>query len=63
MTSQYQKRQRNAILEWVAARRQGKRLKKYLEEHRKLNVIWELRARERGWREGIMMSQVNLNLE
>ena len=36
---------------------------KVLEEHRKLNVIWEFRARERGWREGIMRSQVNLNLE
>jgi hypothetical protein len=36
---------------------------KVLEEQRKLTAIGKLRAREGGWREGIMRSQVNKKFE
>ncbi|KAJ6737852.1 hypothetical protein OIU74_002917 [Salix koriyanagi] len=63
MTSQYQKEAEkcNSGMDTCEAARE--RAEEVLQEQRKLSAIWEFRARERGWREGLMRSNVHQNLE
>ncbi|KAB5560372.1 hypothetical protein DKX38_005329 [Salix brachista] len=63
MTSQYQKEAEkcNSGMDTCEAARE--RAEEVLQEQRKLSAIWEFRARERGWREGLMRSHVHQNLE
>ncbi|KAF9683346.1 hypothetical protein SADUNF_Sadunf04G0004000 [Salix dunnii] len=63
MTSQYQKEAEkcNSGMDTCEAARE--RAEEVLQEQRKLSAIWEFRARERGWREGLMRSHVNQSLE
>ncbi|KAJ6363908.1 hypothetical protein OIU76_028937 [Salix suchowensis] len=63
MTSQYQKEAEkcNSGMDTCEAARE--RAEEVLQEQRKLSAIWEFRARERGWREGLTRSHVHQNLE
>jgi hypothetical protein len=63
MTSQYQKEAEKCDSGMGSCEAAREKAEKVLEEQRKLTAIWELRARERGCREGIMRSQVNQNFE
>ena len=63
MTSQYQKEAEKCDSGMGSCEAAREKAEKVLEEQRKLTAIWDLRARERGCREGIMRSQVNQNFE
>ncbi|KAB5533726.1 hypothetical protein DKX38_016812 [Salix brachista] len=63
MTSQYQKEAEKCNYGMDSCEEAREKAEDVLEEQRKLTAIWELRARERGWREGIMRSHANQNLE
>ncbi|KAB5533728.1 hypothetical protein DKX38_016814 [Salix brachista] len=63
MTSQYQKEAEKCNSGMDSCEEAREKAEDVVEEQRKLTAIWELRARERGWREGIKRSHANQNLE
>uniref|UniRef100_A0A6N2ND93 DUF1068 domain-containing protein n=1 Tax=Salix viminalis TaxID=40686 RepID=A0A6N2ND93_SALVM len=63
MTSQYQKEAEKCNFGMDSCEEAREKAEDVVEEQRKLTAIWELRARERGWREGIKRSHANQNLE
>ena len=63
MTSQYQKEAEKCDSGMGSCEAAREKAEKVVGEQRKLTAIWELRAREGGWREGIMRSQVNKKFE
>jgi len=63
MTSQYQKEAEKCNFGMDTCEAARERAEEVLQEQRKLSATWEFRARERGWREGLMRSQVNQNFE
>jgi len=63
MTSQYQKEAEKCDSGMDSCQAAREKAEKVVGEQRKLTAIWELRAREREWREGIIRSQVNQNFE
>ncbi|KAG6776772.1 hypothetical protein POTOM_016560 [Populus tomentosa] len=63
MTSQYQKEAEKCNFGMDTCEAARERAEEVLQEQRKLSAKWEFRARERGWREGLMRSQVNQNFE
>uniref|UniRef100_A0A6N2KWM3 Uncharacterized protein n=1 Tax=Salix viminalis TaxID=40686 RepID=A0A6N2KWM3_SALVM len=63
MTSQYQKEAEKCNSGMDSCEEAREKAEDVVEEQRKLTAIWELRARERGWREGIKTSHANQNLE
>ncbi|KAG5234676.1 DUF1068 domain-containing protein [Salix suchowensis] len=63
MTSQYQKEAEKCNFGMDSCEEAREKAEDVVEEQRKLTAIWELRARERGWREVIKRSHANQNLE
>jgi hypothetical protein len=63
MTSQYQKEAEKCNFGMDTCEAARERAEEVLQEQRKLSATWEFGARERGWREGLMRSQVNQNFE
>ncbi|KAJ6978586.1 hypothetical protein NC653_026884 [Populus alba x Populus x berolinensis] len=63
MTSQYQKEAEKCDSGMDSCEAAREKAEKVVGEQRKHPAIWELRAREREWREGIIRSQVNQNFE
>ncbi|KAJ6706772.1 hypothetical protein OIU85_027154 [Salix viminalis] len=63
MTSQYQKEAEKCNSGMDTCEEARERAEEVLQEQRKLSAIWEFRARERGWGEGLMRSHVHQNLE
>jgi len=63
MTSQYQKEAEKCDSGMDSCEAAREKAEKVVGEQRKLPAIWELRDREREWREGIIRSQVNQNFE
>ena len=63
MTSQYQKEAEKCNSGMESCEEAREKAENVVEEQRKLTAIWELRARERGWREGIKRSHAKQNLE
>ncbi|KAJ6934968.1 hypothetical protein NC652_010067 [Populus alba x Populus x berolinensis] len=57
MTSQYQKEAEKCNFGMDTCEAARERAEEVLQEQRKLSAKWEFRARERGWREGLMRSQ------
>ncbi|KAJ6893113.1 hypothetical protein NC652_027205 [Populus alba x Populus x berolinensis] len=63
MTSQYQKEAEKCDSGMDSCEAAREKAEKVVGEQRKHPAIWELRAREREWREGIIRSQLNQNFE
>jgi len=63
MNSQYHKEAEKCDSGMDSCEAAREKAEKVVGEQRKLPAIWELRAREREWREGINRSQVNQNFE